>query len=619
MSRAGTALLGLFRFHRSGLLVLALLVGVLSGLAAVAFRLSIDAWSQLLTGARDYTTSMGPSVGVLSFAGQWFVPAGLVVSALAVGLLMRALGRTSTGHGVSGVIWSTRHSDGTMRLVPALATTSSAALSIGAGGSVGPEGPITELGAAIGSGVGGGLGLPRRWVQVLAAAGAAAGISSAFDAPLAGAFFALEVILLDFTAETFGYVVVACVSSTVVSHHLLGTSLSLSLPYLNLKGDLQLGWVVVLGLLGGIVGTLFSRATVVLREAVRRLWSGPRWALPAAGSLPLAVLLLALPEMYGESSGTLDRALDARYSAAFLLLLVAAKVLATSLTLAVGFQGGVFAPSLFIGGVLGAWLGTLVSDQDPTTIAVFGVLGMGAVFTGAARAPITGVALVVEMTHQYDLLLPLMLAIALATATSRFLTRTTIYTEELRRRGDDVDDPVSRTLLGRTHAQALMSKPPAVLDELTSLAEGAHVLARAGVSCLPVVSRDQPQPEASAGQDGQGYGVLLGTVSAAVLSQATLAGGPGRPVASLLLDSARVGETDTGSQVLETLVDCRLDGLPVTRPLPDGQAALVGWISQDSLVRRLYRQQCRAVEADRQRSSFGSRTQQWWARRQARR
>lgn len=624
MSRAGTALLALFRHHRSGLTLLAVVVGLLSGLAAVAFRWAIDTWSELLTGAQDYTLSLGPSVGLLSPFGHWFVVPGLLASALLVGALMRWFGATGTGHGVSGVMWSSRHGDGTMRLAPALAVTGSSALSIGAGGSVGPEGPIAELGAAVGSKVGGLVGVPHHWVRVLAAAGTAAGIASAFDAPLAGAFFAMEVILLDFTAETFGYVVVACVSSTVLSHHLLGTSLSLSLPYLDLSDDLQLVWVVVLGLLGGLVGTLFTRATVLARELVHRLWRGPRWLLPVVGALPLAGLLLVVPEMYGESGAVLDRALDARYTATALLGLMLVKVLATSSTLALGFQGGVFAPSLFIGGMLGAWLGTLVAPGEATTVAAFGVLGMGAVFTGSARAPITGVVLIVEMTRQYSLLLPLMLVIALATAMSRFLTRTTIYTEELRKRGDDVEDPVSATLMGRTRAWQLMTQPPAVLDELTSLQEAVRTVSRTGASSLPVVAGEARHPLApspSGGgdldrpQDVPEIGVLLGTVSAAGLAQAALGGGAERPVASVLLASDHVDYLAGSAEVLATMVEARLDGLPVTRTRPGGELELVGWITEDSLVRRVYRQQRRALQEAQARSSFGSRARKWWTQR----
>ena len=407
--RAGS----LFRHHRFGLYILAVLVGLASGLGAVLFRLGIDAWSQLLSGADDYTVSMGPSVGLLAPLGTWFVLVTPMLSGLLTGPLMSRLGRTPTGHGVAGVIWSTRHGDGTMAPLPALAATTSAALTIGGGGSVGPEGPIAELGASTASIIGRGLRLRRSSIRHLAAAGTAAGIASAFNAPLAGAFFALEVILMGFSADAFIVIVLACVSSTVLSHHLLGTTLSLSLPYLDLSGDAQLGWVTLLGLVGGGVGIGFMRLRFVILDALTRAWQRlgvPIWARPGIGGLAVGATLLVLPEMYGESSAALNRALAGRYALTLLLVLCVAKMLATSLTLGMGFVGGVFAPSLFIGGTLGAAFGTLVAPSYAPAAGVFGVIGMGAVFAGAARAPMTAVLLIIEMTGQHALLVPLMLA-----------------------------------------------------------------------------------------------------------------------------------------------------------------------------------------------------------------
>ena len=443
--------LGLFRHHRSGLFALAVLVGAGSGGAAVLFRLGIERWTLLLTGAGDYTLSLGPSFGLLSFAGRRFVLIAPVLSGLLIGPLMARLGRTRTGHGVSGVMSSAQHGDGSMAPLPALASTAAATLTIGGGGSVGPEGPIAELGAAVSTLVSRRLGLPVHFLRLLAGAGTAAGIASAFNAPLAGAFFAMEVVLLDFTLDAFAFVVLACVSSTVLSHHLLGTTLSLSLPTLNLTGDAQLGWVAALGVLGGLTGAGFSRCRYLSADAVSagadRLQL-PLWARPAVGGLLVGGLLLGIPSMYGESSAVLSRALDGRYPALVLAGLVLAKIVATSVTLAVGMPGGVFAPSLFIGGMLGACFGTFVAPDRPHAAAVFGVLGMGAVFSGAARAPITGIVLIIEMTGEYNLLTPLMLAVVLSTVTGRFLTCSTIYTEELRRRGMSIEDPQAPTSFG---------------------------------------------------------------------------------------------------------------------------------------------------------------------------
>ena len=605
--RAGS----LFRHHRFGLYILAVLVGLASGLGAVLFRLGIDAWSQLLSGADDYTVSMGPSVGLLAPLGTWFVLVTPVLSGLLTGPLMSRLGRTPTGHGVAGVIWSTRHGDGTMAPLPALAATTSAALTIGGGGSVGPEGPIAELGASTASIIGRGLRLRRSSIRHLAAAGTAAGIASAFNAPLAGAFFALEVILMGFSADAFIVIVLACVSSTVLSHHLLGTTLSLSLPYLDLSGDAQLGWVALLGAVGGGVGIGFMRLRFVILDALTRAWQRlgiPIWARPGIGGLAVGATLLILPEMYGESSAALNRALAGRYALTLLLVLCVAKMLATSLTLGMGFVGGVFAPSLFIGGTLGAAFGTLVAPSYAPAAGVFGVIGMGAVFAGAARAPMTAVLLIIEMTGQHALLVPLMLATVLATFISRFLSRGTLFTEELRRRGEDVEDPMATTLLGRTRASRLMVDPPGVLQATTSLSQAASVMSRRGLSALPVVAT---------GQDGT-CGELLGCVTAAQLAESLLSEDSddvsARPatVADLTLVRNRLDCEDEATDVLQALTDTRLEGLPVVTRAGSGAEELVGWVSQRIVVERVYEAQAQARTAAATYTSWGSRLQDRW-------
>ena len=617
---------GLLRYHRTGLFILAVLTGLSAGAGAVVFRMGIDLWTRVLTGTTDYTSALGTSTGALAALGPWFVVAAPVLSGLAVGPLMHRLGANTTGHGVSGVIWAARRSDGTVAPGPAAAGLLAATLTIGGGGSVGPEGPIAELGASTATVFGRRLGLPRRSVRLLAAAGTAAGIAAAFNTPLAGAFFALEVILMDFTVDAFAFVVLACVSATVLSHHLLGTTLSLSLPALDLGGDAQLLWVALLGVLGGAVGVGFSRCRYLVADALGAVSDRlrlPAWLRPGVGGLLVGALLLAAPEMYGESAAVLDRALGGGYTAAALLGLATAKIVATSVTLGVGMAGGVFAPSLFIGAALGAAYGTALAPSSPDAAAVFGVIGMGAVFSGAARAPITGTVLIIEMTGQYSLLLPLMLAVALSTTMSRFLTRTTIYTEELRRRGHDIDDPVHATLIGRATARGVMNEPPAVLTANSSLAQAAEALRAAGVPRLPVVVPGTPLARAGARTRAGEGARWRGCVSAVAVAEARSRTDGERPerVIELPLDRVHVTVDDDVAHVLETLIESHLEAVPVTEPIADGdgELRLVGWVSQEDMVRRLYRQQRRAVAAAEQRTSFGSRTQAWMRRRRARR
>ena len=396
----------------------------------------------------------------------------------------------------------------------------------------------------------------------------------------------------------------------------------------------------------------------------------PVWLRPVLGGVLVGLMLLVVPETYGESSAVLNRALDGRYTAAALLGLAVAKAVATSVTLGTGFAGGVFAPSLCIGGMLGAAMGMLAAPDSPTAAAVFGVIGMGAVFSGAARAPITGVVLIIEMTGQYDLLVPLMLAVVLATVTGRFLTRTTIYTETLRRRGQDPEDPMRTTLVGRADARSLMREPPAVLDEDDPPARAAAEMARTGSTVLPVTRRpgppgiragtappagvgpaqsdqsSQPGDPAGAGpgepaesgystgpvQSGESDrapaagavapaddedGILLGCLDAVTLAQAALDPRAADRVGELPLSEHHVLASDGATSVLGALVRDGFSALPVVEARPRG-FALVGWVTREQMVERVYRQQRRAFEEAQVRTSLGARVQQRWRGRSAR-
>lgn len=631
--------LAVVRFHRSGLYSLAVLVGLLAGAGAIAFRLGIDAWSALLAGGAGERLQDEPVTGILAGTGHWYLLAAPVLSGAVIGPLMYWLGRSPQGHGVAGVIRAARRSDGAMPARPAAASVASAALTIGGGGSVGPEGPIAELGAATASVLGHGLRLPARSVRMLAAAGTAAGIASAFNAPLAGAFFAMEVVLLDFTVDAFTFVVLSCVSATVLTHAVLGEAVTMSLPHLDLATEADLGWVAVLGVAGGVVGVAFSRLKYLLGDAAAWVLGRarvPAWARPAVGGVLVGAGLLVLPQSYGESHLVLSQVLEGSYGVGGALGLAALKTVATALTLAVGFTGGVFAPSLFIGGALGAAFGAALLPDHPATTAVFGVLGMCAVFTGSGRAPITAVILIIEMTGQYSLLLPLMLVSVLATFISRFLTRTTIYTEELRRRGEDVEDPLASTLIGRTSAGALMSAPPALLRDTDSLRRAADVLRASGSTVLPVV-RVVAGPDSATGVAAPGRSaaaaaaptreVFLGCVSAVQVAAAVVDAGRGgdagdegrggsetvssrpRRVGDLPLTVERVSVSDGATHVLAVLSRTRADGVPVVRTAPDGTTELAGWVAQQDMVRRLYRHQRAAYDAARQRTSLGARVQ----------
>ena len=396
--------------------------------------------------------------------------------------------------------------------------------------------------------------MPVSRVVLLASCGSAAGIAATFHAPLAGAVFALEVILVEFTAETFGFVVLSAVTSSVVARILQGDEMVIRVAdNLTFASMSDIWWVALLGLVAGLCGLGFSKLLYASEDAIDWLWARthlPEWARPGVLGLALGAALVAFPYMFGSGYPLEEEAIAGNYSIAFLLALMLGRAVFTSFTIGMGGSGGVFAPTLFIGAMAGAAFGDLVSPLSDSPVGVFAVVGMGAAFAGAARAPMTAV-LIVEMTGQFSLILPMMLAVVIATGASRFLTRATIYTEKLRRRGDVLDDPVEGTLLGTRAASEWMTEAPETLPCEASAASAIAALRRTKETVLPVDASAPP------------------------------------------------------SEVLGALRRTGLQSLPVV----DGDRRVVGWVSERNLVDRMYRDQRRAIEA-RTQTSWGSRMQE---------
>ncbi len=432
------------RTSEPGLLVLALAVGAGAGLGAIVFRELVVGLTRLLTGHPDYAGLGRVGNPHLPWLGAWFVLLTPVVTGLLYGPLVQRFAREARGHGVPEVMDAVVRRGGRIKPQVAAVKAVASALTIGGGGSVGREGPIVQIGSALGSTIGSLAGVAAGRMRLLVACGAAGGIAATFNAPLAGVFFAMELILRDFTARSFGMVVLASVTSSVIGRAAFGDEAFLTLPGFTVEHRVDYLLFAAIGVLGGLVGVAFTKFLYLVEDACDRLWRWPEWLRPAVGGLVLGVLLLALPEMYGVGYPVLARGVVAHYSLGFLVVLLLGKMLATSLTIGIGGSGGVFAPSLFLGAMLGGAFGLVAHDVLPGVAGapgMYGLLGMAAVFAGAARAPITAVVILFELTGEYSIILPIMAAVVLATGTSHLLTRDSIYTLKLRRRGIDLDDP----------------------------------------------------------------------------------------------------------------------------------------------------------------------------------
>jgi CIC family chloride channel protein len=439
------AALGYLRSSAGGLFVLAVLVGVGSGLGAVAFRYLISTFTWLATGYAQFGQQGRISSTHLSWLGPWFFLAIPVLGGLLYGPLIYRWAREARGHGVPEVMIAVADNGGRIRPQVSVVKALASALCIATGGSVGREGPIVQIGSAMASSLGQRVRMPENRLRILVACGAAGGISATFNAPITGVFFGVEIILRAFSVEAMFPVMVSAMLADAVATPILGSGRFLSgFPSgISLHHPANYLLIAVLAVIAAFVGLGFKAVLYKIEDLGDRLWGErPEWARPAVGGVLLGLILLAVPQLYGVGYPVMYKAIAGGYALWFLVLLVAGKVIATSVSLGIGGSGGVFAPSLFLGVMSGTAYGVVVDHLFGAVAgppALYAAVAMGAVFTSAARAPLTALASVVEMTGDFTLTLPVMLAVAIATTISRGVSYGTIYTTKLLRRGTDLD------------------------------------------------------------------------------------------------------------------------------------------------------------------------------------
>jgi CIC family chloride channel protein len=541
------------RGSRLGLLALAIVVGVGAGFGAVAFRELVFGVTWLATGYREFgQQGRVPSLH-FPWLGLWFFLVVPIAGGLLYGPLIQRFAREARGHGVPEVMIAVAEKGGRIRPQVTLVKALASALCIGTGGSVGREGPIVQIGSAFASSVGRLARMSDTRLRILVACGAAGGISATFNAPLTGVFFGFELILREVAVDALFAMIVTAVTADLIGRQFFGDGPIFSqVPHdLVVVHVYSFLLVALLGLMAGLIGVGFKRALYAIEDACDAVWHGrPEWLRPAGMGISLGVTLLVLPELYGVGYPVIGDALAGRIVLGLLLVLVAGKIFASSLTIGIGGSGGVFAPSLFIGAMAGAAFGVIARDIFGAAVgtpAIYGVIAMGAVFGSASQAPLTSISSVVEMTGNYTLTLPVMLAVGIAAAVSKRLTYGTIYTTKLLRRGTDIERRRPGTLMrDLTVADAMQRLEP-------DWPAGGLLVGG----------------ETRGAQDGPGNGWVsaLGSVVDTRRPQALL------------------GE-ESLEQALRQLVLYGPDGLPV---LSDDRERLIGWITHRDLTSALAR------------------------------
>jgi len=370
--------------------------------------------------------------------GPWTVFLVPVLGGVIVGLLLHFFVGEERHHGVAGIMEAMALAGGRLRYRSVPAKALAAAISIGAGASVGPEDPSVQIGANLGSMFGQVFRLSDERVRALVAAGAAGGIAAAFNAPIAGVFFAIEVILGELSASSLGVVTLAAVISAVFTQAVSGQQPAFPIPAYTFQGVSELPFYLVLGLIAGPIAAAYIR----LLDGSQRMFHVlhiPAWLKPVIAGLAVGIVGIFLPQLFGVGYDTIGSVLNGQ-SLAFglVLLLLIGKLILTPISIGAGFPGGVFAPSLFIGAMVGEGLGQVIAVLFPQmhiAPAAFALVGMAAVLAGSVHTPLTAIILLFEMTNDYRIILPVMFAVVVSMFISQRLQRDSVYTLALARKG----------------------------------------------------------------------------------------------------------------------------------------------------------------------------------------
>ena len=437
MKNFGLKLQSIFRSLKlspaTQMLIFAVIVGVLGGFGAVLFKKLIF-WLQEFFWKRP---DMSPE-SLLSV--EWYhrllMP---MLGGLIVGPMIYFLAREAKGHGVPEVMIAVITKNSVIRPIVVIVKSLASALSISTGGSVGREGPIVQIGAAIASTFGQVLRLRETQLKTLVGCGVAAGIAATFNAPVAGAIFALELIVSDFGLTAFTPILVSAVGATAISRHFQATIVEFSaLTDLHMKSSWEFAFYLILGLMAGVIGNLFTRSLYKADDLFEKT-KLPQWIRPVFGGLIVGVIALKFPHIMGVGYETIRSLFEGQIIFKTILLLIFLKLFATSITIGSGGSGGIFAPSLFIGAMLGGAFGIMLNkifpDNTVSTYVAYALVGMAAVNSACTLAPLSAIIILFELTGEYSIILPLMFTVVLATFISRKISAESIYTEKLRRRG----------------------------------------------------------------------------------------------------------------------------------------------------------------------------------------
>ena len=477
-------------------LIIAGVIGIVAGFAAVTLKETVHALQQFLT--QDFTIEYANYL----YFGYPFI--GILLTYLVAKYVLKE----SLGHGITSVLYSISKKSSIITRVKTFSRMITSALTVGFGGSVGLEAPIVVTGSAIGSNIARSMHLNYKKRTILIGCGASGAIAAIFNSPVAGAIFSLEVILSEVTLAGFIPVLISSVTASLVSLSLLGDHVLFSF---KLRDSFTAGdtpYYILLGLLCGVISVYFTRITFKVEGLIAGVSNGLIKTL--IGGLSLGLIIFIFPPIYGEGYDTIKLLLAGNSTEAlhsslffsetrnpyfillFLFGVLLIKPLASAVTIGAGGSGGIFAPSLFIGGVLGflfsagsnAFFGTDMSTSN------FILVGMSGVMSGVLHAPLTAMFLIAEITSGYELFIPLMMVSAIAYSTSTFFEKHSLYTKHLIERGDLIKYDKDRQVLSLIDLRKIVEKDLLQIDPEASLNELVQLVKTSKRNVFPVVNEE---------------------------------------------------------------------------------------------------------------------------------
>lgn len=455
------------------------MVGAATGLGAVALIRLLDVCTWLFFEGGRW---------VFSALGGFYVLLLPTIGGLMVGPVIRLFAREAKGYGVPEVLTALILHGGRIRKRVAVVKIIASAITIGSGGSAGREGPLVQIGSGIGSSIAQFLRMPSEHVRTFLACGAAGGVAASFNAPIAGAMFALEVLQGQLSAE-FGLVVLSSVAAAVVSRAMLGNFPAFSIPHYDLISEKELVFYLLLGILCGLAGLVFVKILYAIQEGFDR-WRFAEILKPSVGGVIVGGIGLLLPQVLGLGNRTMEAVLLLQMPFALLVALIPGKIVATSFTLGSGGSGGLFAPSLYIGGVVGGAFGYVIHYLFPSFTAFYGayaLVGMSATFGAAAQAPITSIVILFEMTNDYRIILPLMTSTIIAVLTYRAMSLESMYTLNLKQAGIDYHAAREGDPMAAIRVREAMTQHVVAVGQDASIRELLRLIAKTGHEWFPVL------------------------------------------------------------------------------------------------------------------------------------